>query len=787
MPVIWICIAFAAGILSADQLGWGVGAWVEILAAACLGAAGYLYLYRKGGPDPRSWLRWLIPVLLISFPLGAFRYQLSLPDFEDPQFITQFIGESYSAELTGVVVGFPDERDQYQNLRVRVSSLDPRGEGVDQPARGLILARVPAEESVSYGDEILLTGYLGLPPEEEDFNYREYLARQGIYAYMSKAEMELLGEHQGNAFLQVIYNLRAEALIRIYTLWPDPEASLLAGILLGVESGISDQVQSAFRETGTTHIIAISGFNITIVAGLFARFFSRLLNRRQGALAAVLGIGLYTLLVGGDPAVVRAAVMGGLSIFAHQIGRRQHGLNAAALASLIMILCKPPLLWDISFQLSLAATLGLILYADPLAGWFLGFSSRFLPLAVAERITRPVSEYLLFTLAAQLTTLPVMVYHFKSFSLSALLANPAILPVQPPIMILGGLALMLGVIWLPLGRAAAPLVYPCVLYTIRAVEWISRFPLRMARVGEIGLVWIAGFYLLLALLTFGKALLIPLAGYLKPASAAAGLALAGLLVWRGFFSAPDGRLHLILLDVGTGSAVYLESPSGQKLLINGGPSTRLLSDQLGRRLPPFQRELDLVLVASPRPEDLDALAGVLPRFQPESVIWLGDPSLCWEAENLRSTLQDLEIPLRYGEKGETLVFSDGLQVKILSVNQRGGILLVQYGSFRALFPFGLSEEDRQETRQGRDLGEISVYYLADNGSQSSNPSEWVDNLHPELLLLSVGVSDSRGLPDRGLIASLGGYSLLRTDQHGTIHLITDGERLWIRVDSLDGL
>ncbi|HDD55199.1 MAG TPA: ComEC/Rec2 family competence protein, partial [Chloroflexi bacterium] len=687
----------------------------------------------------------------------------------------------------GLVVEFPDRRDQIQNLRVKVESLNLDGEEQPYKVNGFLLAKVPVEGVISYGDRVRLRGYLDLPPEEGDFNYRAYLARKNIYAYLPNAELEVLETGQGNIALQAIYDLKKNALERIYVLWPDPEASLLAGILLGVESGISDQVQKAFRDTGTTHIIAISGFNITIVAGLFSRLFSRLLDKRQAGLAAVLGISIYTLLVGADPAVVRAAVMGGLSIFAGQIGRRQHGLNAAALASLIMILFNPRLPWDISFQLSLSATLGLILYADPLADWFLGLISGFLPLEAAQKLTRPVSEYFLFTLAAQLTTLPVMIYHFHSFSLSTFLANPAILPVQPPIMIVGGLGLILGLIWLPLGRVTAPLVYPFVLYTIRVVEWFSRLPIRPGAVGEISPGWIFGFYGLLGVFTFGRELLILLRNVLRPAAVGSALAILTVILWRGFFSAPDGLVHLTLLDVGTGSAILLESPTGQRVLINGGPSTKQLSDHLGRRLPPFQRELDLLLIASPALNDLDALGGILPRFNPQQVIWLGADDLCWEAENLRSLMQENQIPVVYGKAGQTLLLSDGLRVKILAVNARGGTLLIQYGDFQALFPFGIRAEDRQDWGQGRELGEINVYYLADNGYQSSNPSVWIENLRPELLLLSVGVTDNRGLPDRGLMDRLGGYSLLRTDENGSISLLTDGKKLWIRVDRLEGL
>jgi competence protein ComEC len=582
-----------------------------------------------------------------------------------------------------------------------------------------------------------------------------------------------------------IFGLKSRAVAVLYQLWPDPEASLLAGILLGVETGIPDHVQQAFRDTGTSHIIAISGFNITIVAGLFSRFFSRLLNPRQGAIAAVLGIGVYTLLVGADAAVVRAAVMGGLSIFAQQIGRRQHGLNAAALASLIMILLNPQLPWDISFQLSLSATLGLILYADPFAQKFLEFSSRVLPLETAQRITQPVSEYVLFTFAAQLATFPVMLFHFHSFSLSTFLANPAILPVQPPIMLAGGLALILGLIWFPLGRVTAPLVYPFVLYTIRVVEWFSTIPFRTFYTGEIGKGWVLLIYLVLAVVTFGGTLLTRFTAVLTPSLIAAGLGLALVISWRGVFNAPDGMLHIFLLDVGTGSALYVVTPSGQKVLINGGPSPKRLSDHLGRRQPPFQRGLNYLLIASPLEQDIDALAGILPRFPPDEVYWLGADSLCWEAENLRNELEKNNIQPIYGEPGQVLELGDGAKITVLSESRRGGTLLIEYKHFRAIFPFGITEEYREEMRMGRDLGEVTLLLLADSGYQSSNPSLWIRNLNPQSFLLSVGIKDSQGLPDRGLIDRLAGYSLLRTDQHGSIQITTDGVQMWVQVEKLD--
>jgi len=211
--------------------------------------------------------------VILAFFLGGIRYRISLPDYQDPAYILNYAGRSVPVKITGVVVDFPDRRDQIVNLQIKAESIQGKKEEPPIPLKGLLLAKAPVETRVSYGDRVLLVGFLKVPPEDEDFNYREYLFRQSIDVYMTRAEVVVLETGQGSVFLGAIYRLKTKAMENIYRLWPDPEASLLAGILLGVESGIPESVQKAFRETGTTHIIAISGFNITIVAGFFFPFF----------------------------------------------------------------------------------------------------------------------------------------------------------------------------------------------------------------------------------------------------------------------------------------------------------------------------------------------------------------------------------------------------------------------------------------------------------------------------------------------------------------------------------
>jgi competence protein ComEC len=160
----------------------------------------------------------------------------------------------------------------------------------------------------------------------------------------------------------------------------------------------------------------------------------------------MLGIAFYTVLVGASASVLRAAIMGCFALIARQMGR-QTGINTLAITAALMAGDNPHIIWDVGFQLSFAATLGLVLYAEPLQTWFARLLAHRLPPATARRIAGPAGDYFLFTLAAQVMTLPIIAYHFQRISLVSIVANPVILPAQPPVMILGGLAVLLGLIW----------------------------------------------------------------------------------------------------------------------------------------------------------------------------------------------------------------------------------------------------------------------------------------------------------------------------------------------------
>ncbi len=822
MPLLWLSIAFLVGITLGAQYDLGLTGLALISIFATL--VGLFFRQLRGIPTALPGLvRWLVStvpfgllrlyvcgsgvwarykpplpvfVLLVTLALGALRYQVGRPDLSATGFITTHIISGQEYVLEGIVAKPPDQRDSYTNLTVQVDQLRLLSAGLFVPVEGLLLAQVAPSGDWQYGDRVRLQGELLAPPEGDAFSYRDYLARQGIHAYMQPRRADRLLRGQGQLPLGWIYALRRRALAMVYQLYPDPEASLLAGILLGVESQIPETVQDAFRATGTSHIIAISGFNITILAGLFFLVARRFSGRWWGAVIAIVGIGLYTILVGGGPAVVRAAIMGGLALFARQVGRRQDGINTLLFVGALMALADPNVLWDIGFQLSFMATLGLILYAEPLSCWFEEFSTRFTTPQRAARLAGPVGEFLLFTLAAQLTTLPVMAYHFRQVSLSSLVANPLILPVQPAVMVLGGLALVGGMIYQPLGQLAAYLAWPFVVFTIRVVEAIASVGSGIWYLGKVTAVVVVLFYALLFGWTFQG---IRVEGWLGDRFSIQGgaqlqisrkwvlavfviLLVVNVSVWQRVLSAPDGRLHLTVLDVGSGDGLLIQSPTGRAVLVDGGSSASQLSDSLGRRLPLGKRQLDYLVVAAPGDDNLDSLASVLPRFPPEQILWAGSTHGSRAARNLQAYFAEIGLRPVFAETGQSLQLGGGSSLQVLAVCPRGAVLLLEWENFRALLPVGIDFDTLQAIASDPELKHLTALLLPESGYAPANPPDWINRHYPQLVLLSVAADDWRGRPAPETLAAVADYSLLRTDQNGWIQLSTDSDQLWVTVE-----
>lgn len=808
-PLFWLSLSFLLGILLGGAVSLPVSIWLFLAGIALV--LGLLWRFLAHSIDLTSLAKDVTSAtaILVFLFLGAARYQTVVPVF-DAFDLAWYNDRDYDTLVTGWVTEPPDRRDNYANLRVHATGIDT-GDGTDLEADGLLLARVDPNDEYHYGQIVRLRGRLETPAEDEEFSYRDYLAREGVYSIMSSADVTVLPGKEGNFFTAGLYALKGYALETIYRIFPDPEASLLAGILLGVDNGLPKDLQQAFKDTGTAHIIAISGFNIAIIAELFLAIFGRAFGKRRGAVFAGLGIIFYTLLVGADAAVVRAAVMGVTALFARHFGRQQDGLNTLFGVGALMALFNPYYLQDVGFQLSFFATLGLILYAQPLEAFttrlltqyairntgtqvdtYTGTqtdaqslipNSQFVP-----RASSLITNFFLLTLAAQVTTLPIMAYHFNRLSLVSFIANPFILPAQPAVMILGGLADILGMIFRPLGQLAAFIAWPFVTYTIRVVDFFAGLPGAAISV-DFPFWGVLLWFVALLGLTVGwiplKEFFVSLKTRLPKIpvwAALAALTLLAILVWRAVLSLPDGKLHITFLDVGTSDAILIQTPNGDNVLINGGESLSQLSSQLGQRLPLFNRKLDWLIIASTQEQQVNALPRLMERYPPAQVLWAGNVEASYPARTLNAWLTSHQVRVTRAEKNQVLDLGDGASLTVLSADERGAILLVEYGSFRVLLPVGMSFDAMTELQVDESLSPLTALLLADSGFAQLNSPEWISFLDPQLVMLSVSADNFNGLPDQETLDAVEGLTLLRTDVNGWIEISSDGLSIWVEVE-----
>ncbi len=777
MPLVWIAVAWLAGLALAYFQTRPTWAWLLVAVAGLLGAWA---LWR------RKALR-LPLVCLVVLALGGARYQSAQPVFTETTLA--FYNGSGAVTVVGTVWDEPLRRETRTDLRLAVEQLWLPNETTPRAVSGLALVAAPRFSNErrqatglaewGYGDRLRVTGELETPPVFEDFAYRDYLARFAIYSQIRQARVDFLAERQGNPLFQLIFDFKTRALATLAQLFPEPHAALLQGILLGVESHIPADIKTQFSITGTSHIVAISGFNLAVLIGVFMALFSRVVGPVRGAALTIGVIIAYTVLVGAGASVVRAALMGSLGVVAQRLGRRSVGLNTLALAAVAMTLFNPLTLWDVGFQLSAAATLGLILYAEPFENALSHWLARRLSAGRAASLARLAADLFLLTFAAQLTTLPLIAFTFEQVSLISLVANVIILPVQPAVMILGGMALILGMVWLPLGQLAAWLAYPFVAYTLAFVGFFARVPGASLVLTDVAPAIVVTFYAAL----FGATWLLNRPAEKRPAwwasFARETLPLGGVIVvsvvaflaWGAYFSLPEpGRLTVTVLDAGRGAGLLIQTPSGNVVLIDGGPSGNALVRALSERLPLFADHLDLLVIAAAREESVGGLPDVLERYRLERVLLTQATS---RDTAYRTTLEALNArSLEKVAAADLPIFAlgDGIRLRVLADGERGSVLRLEWSRFSLIW---LAMADAPPELQP------ATALLATPRTLNELSEQQFTALDPRVVLLS---TEATGAISAMAAERLAGRTLLRTDEHGALTLMTDGERLWVETE-----
>lgn len=831
MTLLYLALAYMTGILAGRILydWWGLTCplpgWLWLLPLAMT-----LFtplLNRKPDPATLPPLRWPVsagfepptaykspaaPVaMLLCLAAGALRYggQPFTPCWTPADLAYYNLPADQAFErsapkvtVIGAIDSYPLVADVKQQLVVRATNIEVNGRVL--PVSGKVRLSTGIRERYTYGQPVRITGRLVTPPEFTDFSYKEYLARKGIHSLFYSASIDVLaGDAQGSPLLAALYAIRQRGEQFVNRTLPEPYAALANGMLLGIESGIPDELYEQFNATGSSHVIVISGSNVALIAGVIMALMVRVVGGKRAVWFTVAGIACYALLVGGDAAVMRAAVMGSLAVIATGLNRRSTGLVSLGAACALMTLLNPLALWDVGLQLSSAATAGLMLVAP---GMIAGFRTLLTSIKLGAVGRGPIGSFfeesVMVTLAANVTTLPLVVYYFGRLSLVSLLTNVLILPAQPPIMLAGSAGVVAGMVGLEqVGQLIMALPWLCLTWTVNVVQWTASLPgasLEIAGYGGGALVaTYAAIFVFKARSRLGR-WLVQLRDWVAPdwwgrlisPAAASSLALTTVLAWAAVGALPDGRLHLWFLDVGQGDGILLQTPSGRQVLIDGGASPQALFGELGAVMPFWDRTLDLLVLTHPDGDHMGAQVELPARYHVAQAIHTAHAAQHPDEALWRSQMANGGVAVVELAAGAWLDLGDGVALWVMwppsagytgedADNENSLVLKLVYGNFSALLTGDAGFASEQQLVAANAPLSSTLLKVGHHGSRSSSSPEFVARVAPQLAVIQVGADNDYGHPHAEVLNELAESVVLRTDLNGRVHVYSDGRVMWV--------
>jgi len=707
--------------------------------------------------------KWYPLLLLVACLLGVLWFSV---DYQ-PRLLADKPEPGSRVAVTGRIVEMVSRSDaQYTFV------LEPEAD-YRWPGQAMVYA-MPGE--YAYGDIVKVEGRIAKDSSLTNpggFDYEEYLLRQGIitriYATYN-GTVTATGENRGNALMAFSIMLRDRIEENLDTL-PAQEKGYIMAILFGDKTGLAQSDKAILSQTGIMHVFAVSGLHVGFVL-LLGMAIARLLKLKRWFYATVslLPVILYCMMAGFTPSVTRAMVMCTVGMLAFALGEEKDGWTALAVAGGACLIWQPQFLFDIGFQLSFLAIAG-IFYLTPAIEKLFPQKSQ-------------AGKALLAGMAAQLATIPVTAYHFHVVTLLGIILSPLAVFVAGLTVIAGLLSLPVSL--LGLGVPFLHLIGTLVQGMMNVADWFSQVPLVWSRVAIPGTVSILCFYLLCLVLPHMAKKKLP------QISVLAGLVLAVSLIMVSWHD--TGNLKVTYLDVGQGTAIVIETPGDQQILIDGGGGSgqNLAAPGYYTILPYLAGEgienVEAIINTHPHSDHMGGLLAVMGAM-PVDLLLTGEGFDDIELEKeLLAVAEKEKIPCQTLSQGMTLYIEPGITMDILAppdptieeVNDASLVMLLHYGETDFLFTGDAGQtvlDDLPLTAPE----EIEVVEMAHHGSKNSFSQHLYEKFSPEAVMISVGEDNPYGHPSSEVIDYWKNRHIpvYRTDQVGAVTFTSDGKRLTV--------
>ncbi len=790
-PLVVITLIYITGLMAARLLFPLSSRLLALTAVLALGVTVLAVCLLKERPA-------VVPFLPLIFFAALFNYQTSARSFQGN--LSRFAGNNVS--LAGRVAAEPVQyydRTIYL-LEAEFVTGETEGERWKHPASGRV--RVVAEygngesrdelKHYHYGDRLLVKGKLGLPTGPRNpggFDYNKFMLSQGAGAhlYLSPGRAVLLPPAETSGLLAGIYTWKESTLAFFAENLPRDQASLLGGILFGLRSGLSPEVEENFIAGGAAHLLAVSGLHVGLVAFLALKImaFARVKEKYRYPVSVLL-LFLFLLLTGFKPAGIRAFIMYLLWAGAKALGREGDLPSLLAAAAFLTLILNPFYLFSPGFQLSYAGVFFIFLLAGR-------FSARLLFFPPALRTMAAV------TLAAQVGVAPLTAYYFNQVSLVALFTNLALLPLLSIVMGGGLLAAVAACLWRPLGALILLGVSPFLSLFLAITAAFASLPFAQVRLKSFSLAALLLSYTLITAWVYAGELKNFLS-QLKQALRGRGTVLifCFLLVLTCCFRVTQTKLlEVTFLDVGQGASLFIRTPAGKSIVIDaGGASFEGARDPGESVLVPFlnyrkTKKLNALFITHPHADHYGGAFSLLDSFQPEL---LGVSVLTGEAGYLTLLAETRQSGIRVLTlaAGDKVRLSKDIELQLLhpsssleagsetAENNNSLVMRLVYGDISFLITGDIGgEAEAFLAKSGGDI-KSTVLQVPHHGSAVSTSAAFLALADPQYAVISVG-SNPFGHPSEEVLKRLKnrGIAVYRTDLHGAVTFKTDGKKLTV--------
>lgn len=758
-PIVFIAIAFVLGIVFSEYIALPI--WFSLFVLSIFLLLALITIIHKLNP---SYI-----LLMICFLLGVFDLQIkNLPDRHD---VSNYAGKGYFTVI-GQVDDEPKVRDGRISFPLKVAEICRARQ--TSRAGGLIYVAVTAGKLPSYGDRLKVRGMIS----ESDNYDNPLMPEMRKRCFLNAYSYELLPGGGGNILKRTALWLGRQFNGVLIKILPNKEASLLGSVLLGSSvSPLDDEVKDNYRKAGLIHLLVVSGTQVSILIGVCLAIVRGAGLPLWLAIAATSFLNILLVVVtGAGASILRAAIMGEITLIGLLFEREKEFYTALALSALCLIVVDPSTLFDIGFQLSFAATWALV-YIAPVLG-------------------KKMPQLLALSLAPLLATAPIIAYYFSQISVGGIISNLLVLPWVEFLVILGFATMILGFIVLPLAQIFGNVIWLMLIVLQNIADLIAALPGACFYIKAPSLAVIIGYYAAVVIMIELLRRELPWKISWRQAAYIILFCLS-IFIWDRSLSAASfgqNELTVTFLDVGQGDSALIETPEGRKLLIDGGGVERKAKsrDPVGEKVvvPFLHRKgidhLDLVILTHPHEDHLGGLNSVLEKIKVDQVI---DNGQVYDSQAYRRFKQLVALnKIKYAaaRAGQIIDFGRDLKGYILNpifpllgdTNSDSVVMRLVHGEISFLFAGDMEKagETRVLQRVGRNLRSTALK-VGHHGSSTSTSAEFLSAVSPKIAIISCGLRNKFRHPHRATLERLKLVTTYRTDKNGAIVVKSDGQRI----------